>query len=57
MSAYIWESRQDHCEAKEDNSQSSILAFMSTSISGSGSLTLSTSEFLDRFLIPGWICG
>lgn len=37
----------------EDNSQSSILAFMSTSISGSGSLTLSTSEFLDRFLIPG----
>ena len=50
---------QNSQSPKEDNSQSSILAFMSTSVvdSGSGSITITTSDFLSRYLIPGWGLG
>ena len=41
--------------AQEDNSQSSLLAFLSTSISTSDTLTISTSDFPSQYLIPGTV--
>lgn len=41
--------------AQENNSQSSVLAFLSTSISTSDTLTISTSDFPSQYLIPGTV--